>query len=362
MDKIVKISVIIPVYNVEQYLRQCLDSVINQKFHDMEIILVNDGSTDDSLSICQEYREKDKRIVLIDQKNAGLAAARQAGLEYAGGEYVTFVDSDDWLEVEMYEKMYQAAAESGAEIVFCNVYRNESKKEAPYLPSGFYDRQAMIQNIFPRLLAGFDKDGCENTIRWCNWLRLYKKSLIDKNHIRFDKRFRRSQDLPFTFECTLHAGSYYYLGEDYLYHNRMNYDSLSKGYTKNMWQLIKPLILYLQNVVDNYQEYDFQEQMNRRAALFVFECCENENKPNNKRKLWQRLKTIREIMHDSDAKRWVKEMNVEGMRKVNKIYALCFKFHLPIVFYMVSEKRFSERKADYRKRKQREENTRCIRI
>lgn len=350
MSKSVAVSIIIPVYNVEQYLEQCLDSVVNQQFTDFEVILVNDGSTDQSPEICEKYVALDRRFRLIHQKNAGLAAARQTGLDAAQGDYVAFVDSDDWLEPNMYQKMYNAASESGADIVFCNVYRNEDKKEKPYFPSGFYSRAQMEQVIFPRLLAGFDEDGSENTIRWCNWLRLYKKSLIDGNGIRFDPRFRRSQDLPFTFECTIHAESYYYLGDDYLYHNRMNYESLSKGYTKNMWSLIKPLILYLQNAVDQYKQYDFQEQMNRRAALFVFECCENENKPNNKKTMSERLRTIKEIMSDVDARKWVGAFDLKGQRKVNIIYKICFQFHLANLFYKVADVRFAERKVDYKSR------------
>ena len=129
----------------------------------------------------------------------------------------------------------------------------------------------------------------------------------------------------------------------------MNYESLSKGYTKNMWGLIKPLILYLQDVVDNFDEYDFSVQMNRRAALFVFECCENENKPNNKRALRDRLKTIKEIMNDKDAIRWIKEMDLSGMRRINKLYALCFMYKLSMMFYLLSEKRYANRRADYKK-------------
>lgn len=349
MNDAILLSVIVPVYNVELYLRQCLESVLKQSFKEMEIILVNDGSTDHSYEICQEFKAKDSRVILIDQKNAGLAAARQAGLDIAKGEYIAFVDSDDWLEPDMYQKMYAAAKETGAEIVFCNVYRNEDKKENAYFPSGYYDRSTMEKVIFPRLLAGFDENGGENTIRWCNWLRLYKKSLIDSHRIRFDPRFRRSQDLPFTFECTIHANSYYYMGDEYLYHNRMNYESLSKGYTQNMWGLIKPLIEYLQDIVSQYPNYDFQKQMNRRAALFVFECCENENKPNNKRTMKQRKETIRTIMADSDARQWVNGMDLRNMRRINKLYACCFRFRLAGVFYRIADRRFAGRKADYQK-------------
>ncbi len=344
-----KVSIIVPVYNVAQYLEQCLDSVVRQTLKDVEIILVDDGSTDDSAKICRKYELQDARVKLISQHNQGLAAARQAGLDIATGEYIGFVDSDDWLELNMYEKMYQAAQKHDADIVFCNVYRNEDKKEKAYFASGYYDRQKMEEVIFPNLLAGFDRHGGETTIRWCNWLRLYKKQLIDAHHITFDKRFRRCQDLPFTFECTIHAQSYYYLGDEYLYHNRMNYESLSKGYTKNMWGLIKPLILYLQHVVDGYTAYDFHEQMNRRAALFSFECCENENKPNNTRSMSERMAAIKQIMMDEDARRWVKDMSMTNMRRINKIYKCCFTLKMVRVFYRVAEKRYAGRKVDYQR-------------
>ncbi len=250
----------------------------------------------------------------------------------------------------MYETMFTAASARDVDIVFCNVYRNEDKKEAPYFPSGYYDRREMERVIFPRLLAGFDEGGGENTIRWCNWLRLYKKELIDTHRIRFDKRFRRCQDLPFTFECTIRANSYCYLGDAYLYHNRMNYESLSKGYTKDMWGLIKPLVSYLQSVVDHYAPYDFHRQMSCRAALFVFECCENENKPNNKKTKAERLATIRSIMRDSDAQKWVSEMHLKPMRKINTIYKILFRCKQARLFYAMADKRFETRKQDYRKK------------
>ena len=98
------LSVIIPVYNVEPYLEQCLDSVINQTYKNLEIICINDGSTDNSLKILEKYQKKDSRIKLINQKNKGVAAARNAGLDIATGEYITFVDSDDYLELKAYEK------------------------------------------------------------------------------------------------------------------------------------------------------------------------------------------------------------------------------------------------------------------
>ena len=115
------ISIIIPVYNVEQYLRQCLDSVVNQTYKNLEIILVDDGSTDNSGKICDEYAVKDNRIKVIHKQNGGVSSARNVGLDVATGDYIGFVDSDDYIENDMYEYLYNLARENNAEISICQV-------------------------------------------------------------------------------------------------------------------------------------------------------------------------------------------------------------------------------------------------
>lgn len=112
-----KISVIIPVYNVEKYLKKCLDSLVNQTFKDIEIICINDGSTDDCLSILNEYAAKDERIIVISQENQGPGAARNKGLEIAKGEYISFIDPDDWVNTEFYSELYNEAKISDYDIV-----------------------------------------------------------------------------------------------------------------------------------------------------------------------------------------------------------------------------------------------------
>jgi len=117
-----KISIIIPIYNTECYLRRCLDSIIHQTYRNLEIILVDDGSTDESGAICDEYREKDDRVVVIHNKNAGASAARNAGLDAASGRFISFVDSDDWVELDMYEMLADVYAQTKADIVQCDFY------------------------------------------------------------------------------------------------------------------------------------------------------------------------------------------------------------------------------------------------
>ena len=124
-----KISVIIPVYNVEKYLRECLDSLLNQAFKDIEIICVNDGSTDGSLNILNEYASKDSRFIIINQNNQGLSAARNNGLNVAKGDYVAFLDSDDYiLNSDYFEKLYNACEKHNADIAVASIIRGNDKK------------------------------------------------------------------------------------------------------------------------------------------------------------------------------------------------------------------------------------------
>ena len=132
-----KLSVIIPVYNVERYLRQCLDSILVQTFTDIELIVVDDGSTDQSGKICDEYAEKDSRIVVIHKKNGGLADARNAGLDVISGEYIAFVDSDDWICPQMYETLLRYQEKTDADIVSCKIH--------------FFSDDGKINDVWPKI-------------------------------------------------------------------------------------------------------------------------------------------------------------------------------------------------------------------
>ena len=118
------ISVIIPVYNVEKYLRRCIDSVINQTYKNLEIIIVDDGSTDNSSNICDEYTNKDSRVKVVHKENGGLSSARNVGIELAKGDLIAFVDSDDYIELEMYEKLKENMDKYDSDIAICQYYNS----------------------------------------------------------------------------------------------------------------------------------------------------------------------------------------------------------------------------------------------
>ncbi len=181
-----KVSVIIPVYNVEQYLRECLDSVVNQTLKEIEIICVDDGSTDKSLDILLEYAKKDNRITVLKQENLHAGVARNAGLAVARGEYLSFLDSDDFFELNMLEEMSKKADNDRSDIVVCgNIVRNEQLKEIV--------RQVHIDKTFS-LTAPFSPTSYSDKLfTFCNpnpWTKLFKHSLFTENNIHFESYMR----------------------------------------------------------------------------------------------------------------------------------------------------------------------------
>ena len=141
------ISVIVPVYKTEKFLSDCIKSILNQTYHDLEVILVNDGSPDSSGQICEEYAKKDSRIKVIHQENAGVASARNTGLNLAAGEYITFVDSDDYICPQMYEEMLKCAKKNHCDLVMCDCMKvySDGRQEmySHNIRGGFYDEEQL---------------------------------------------------------------------------------------------------------------------------------------------------------------------------------------------------------------------------
>ena len=188
-----KLSIVIPVYNVEYYIAQCLESILNQSFKDLEIICVNDGSTDNSLSVLQDYKAKDDRIIIIDQKNEGSGVARNAGLSIAKGEYVYFVDGDDWLEDNALEKAVLKSDELNTDILIfggLSYYEGKGKNggySANKLPKKYLDKVFSAKEIKKDIFK-FPSTA---------WTKLYKRDFLVKNNIKFQDIKAGQDQLPF---------------------------------------------------------------------------------------------------------------------------------------------------------------------
>jgi len=209
------VSIIVPVYNAERYIAACLDSLVNQTLHSCEFILVDDGSTDQSRAIIEHFRQKDDRIHLITQSNQGVSAARNAGLSSATGEYVGFVDADDYIEPDMYERLYEAAKSSSYDVVLSNF---ESELEGtkllttyPFPLDRLLDRSFIIDEVMPYFLQSDQMNTAVN--------KLYRLELIHEHKVQFPYQVALGEDGLFNMNYFSYAESMVYI--DYSgYHYR----------------------------------------------------------------------------------------------------------------------------------------------
>ena len=181
-----KVSVIVPIYNVEKYLPKCLDSLVNQTLEDIEIILVNDGSLDNSGKIANEYSKKHKdKIIYLEKENGGLSDARNYGIPYATGEYIAFLDSDDYIDIDAYKQMYEKAKKEDADFLECDFIWEYPNKKIIDKRIEYKNKQEMLAVV--RVVA---------------WNKLIKKDLIINNNIRFPKGLRY-EDIEFTYKLII---------------------------------------------------------------------------------------------------------------------------------------------------------------
>lgn len=193
-----KISIIIPVYNVEKYLPMCLDSVCYQSFKDIEIICVNDGSSDNSLAVLHAYKRRDKRIIIIDKENEGSGVARNTGLKIARGEYVYFVDSDDWLEQDVLLKAYKKAHDENADIVIFGGYSCYVKDNGKFdRKSGGYSADKLPKKYLDKVFSADDIKKDVFKFPSTAWTKLYKRSFLNENNILFQEIKVGQDQLPF---------------------------------------------------------------------------------------------------------------------------------------------------------------------
>lgn len=244
----VKVSVVVPVYKVEKYLERCVNSIIKQSLSELEIILVDDGSPDNCGIMCDSFADKDNRIKVVHKANGGLSSARNAGLKIATGEYIGFVDSDDDIETDMYEKMYNAALKYKVDFVMCDYQRINSNRtnfnKTLDIDSGFYDKEKIRSDIFPALIMGSNIDyGPLLSVCLC----LYKRQFLTDNSITFANDVKWSEDNLFSAIVGYKCNSFYYLKTEYLYHYYSNPGTITTSYRAGAWNVYCKMNEYLHN-------------------------------------------------------------------------------------------------------------------
>lgn len=227
-----KISVIIPVYNVEQYLEKCLDSIINQSLKDIEIICINDGSTDNSLEILETYQKQDERIKIINKKNEGQGIARNEGLKIAKGEYISFVDPDDWLEQGMYEFLYNKFTETNAQIIRFDYQSFSEKKQIidcihNFKKDSLFFPDLKLQNNIQynwKSVSNMDFDKLNLPV----WNRIFSHNFIKENNLHFTP-FKHSEDNLFIIAAALLADRILYVEKVFYNYRKRDNSALNRA-------------------------------------------------------------------------------------------------------------------------------------
>lgn len=299
VDKL--ISIIVPIYNVEKYLSKCLESIINQTYTNLEIICVIDGSPDNSLEICRQYAEKDKRIIIIEQENQGLSAARNIGIAAAKGEYTIFLDSDDWIELSTCEMAVSKINKKDYDLIIWSYVREfpNSQKEKRVL--GNKDAEFDIEGcrkLHRRIfgLYGEELSNPENAYSLVTvWGKMYRTDLIKNIKFVDLKEIGTGEDMLFNCYVMKNVNSVYYIAECLNHYRKDNKASITSKYNDKLFDqwchLYDLMKLYID---DNDLGKDFEQALNNRISLSIIGAGLNEL--NNKKNAFIKIKNIKKVI------------------------------------------------------------------
>jgi glycosyltransferase involved in cell wall biosynthesis len=301
------ISIIVPFYNVENYLVRCLDSIVNQTYKNLEIILVNDGSTDSSLDICKRYSKNDSRIKIVNKKHGGVSSSRNAGLDAVTGEYIGFVDSDDYIDENMYMELYNNLIENNCDIAtcyFCRVYGDEFYTDYNFeFDKRIFNREEAIKSIL------LDKE-----LRVYLWTKLYSKKAFD--NVRFPIN-REYEDIDVSISTLEKVDKVVFINKIlYFYVNRES--SIDNNYNdKNVKDSLEMAYKRYKYVKDNYSDlslYNIISMITRIVYTFI----EMKDKDKIKEYLYM-IKEVNDDVNLLDKKDIINEMGTYFIENFNYI-------------------------------------------
>ncbi|MCR5421897.1 MAG: glycosyltransferase [Lachnospiraceae bacterium] len=323
------ISVVLPVYNVEKYLPECLDSLINQSYKDIEIIIVNDGSTDNSEAICREYALKNKNIKLYTKQNAGLGYARNTGIEHANGEYVLFLDSDDVFKKELVENLVEGIDENRIDTCVGGFERisEEGKDIGSYGKADIaeYCGDEIMENLLPRLFGSSPDKQDGIVISACNTL--YSMKIIKINNLRFEsEREYTSEDLFFNLEYFKYSTGVRFNGcRDYLY--RINPTSLSHKYRQDRFEMKQKIYIEGCKRLKNAGIYENTKYRFMKYYLIGMKLCIRQEIPKVSGKTYHKcINSIRTICSNAILKEIIQEYPVSKLRIKQKLFVFLLKY------------------------------------
>ena len=287
-----KVSIIVPVYNVEKYLERCLDSLINQSFYDIEILAINDGSTDRSLEILKRYESRDNRIKIIDNPNVGVSETRNIGIMESKGEFIVFVDSDDWIDKDMIENMYKFMINEKPDMVICTYTRefeDHSKERKFNLPQiNIYENEQVKNDLFRKLVGplGSELSNPEyldalGTV----WGKMYKANILKENFLKFIdlNEIGTGEDILFNIYVFNYINKAILLNTPMYHYWRGNEESITSKYIPGFIEKRKKYFNYMKDFInENKLGEDFVKALNNRICTSVLgtglvECYKDNN-------------------------------------------------------------------------------------
>ena len=331
------ISIIVPVYNAELYLSQCLDSLIGQTYKNLEIICVNDGSSDRSVEILQKYIMTDSRIKVISQNNMGLSSARNAGLMNARGDYIMFVDSDDWLDIDTCEK----ALQEDADVIFWSYYREYGSKS---LKTQYYGSEKIewnsdtIVRLHRRMVGLTDKElryPSQTDSLITAWGKLFKRNVLEDQFF-VDTEYIGTEDALFNISVFFQVKSAIYLPNIYYHYRKDNLKSLTSGHYKKelvkKWrELYRRINILL--VEHNYDDSFYCALENRRALGFMqLGLCISLDKS---MKYCEKISELRSILLSPDYQMSIKKLSIINMPFYWKIFFIAVKRRMYVIILSI---------------------------
>lgn len=324
------VSIVIPIYNVESYLRQCLDSVIHQTYTNLEIICVNDGSPDNSIDILREYEEKDSRVKVLNIKNQGLSGARNVGTSHCSGDYLLYLDSDDWIEMVAVEQALRAVQHYNADLVLWN-YKKEfdgySQPVVVFKEKSFFQGETYVQ-LYKRLIGLTGEqlrhpEQCDSIST--AWGKLYKLSIIRQNDIKFtDTKLIGTEDLLFNAEVFKYCNSAVALPNQFNHYRKSNASSLTRNFKPEFFEQSCELQRRLRAVCGDV-DYLSQSLSNRTALTLIGLGL---RVVSSKGSLLQKTKRIRRIISTPAYQKAFRAIEIRYMPLHWKTFFCCAKHKL----------------------------------
>lgn len=336
-----KVSIIVPVYNVERYLEQCLGSLIHQSYSNIEIICINDGSTDNSSSILNKYSSIDSRIVVSNQINSGVSGARNKGIKIATGDYLMFVDSDDWIDSETCEVCLNRLISHNADVAlftYLTERNNKSIKKNIFSEDKLFNEDTVSQ--LHRRMVGLNNSELTNPENADAlvpvWMKIYKMEIIRKKDIRFIdlSNIGTSEDALFNLEYFHNIKRAIYINEPYYHYRRDNNESITTKYKSDLFEKWNNLFNYFERYIkENKLGNEYLEALNNRIALSIIGLGLNEI--NSNKRPAEIIIKIKKIISSTLYKEAYKSLKLNYLPLHWKVFFLFAKFNSAIGLYLL---------------------------